>query len=259
MRRTLSLVLLFFFVLPCIMSSFSACAGWRSMDFESYEYFAMTDEDGKEYVYAGGEREFREAAHAFKHAEKAEAPAWLSLAPPPLLVEWIEKGHALQYHLYLYPRGFAAYLQDAEGNGAALTKEDALFFLSAEASRPSLRGEEPPAVLLGMQEIAPSICSWRYMGGLDGTAVSLSSGDYLNTSATSYPVDLEKFVLSYEKEPTRIQHTLYRGEEEVGVFSDAELSKLSLSAGEYQLVSVLEWEQDRCCIRAGYSFAVSIP
>ena len=259
MRRTLSLALLLAFVLPCIMSSFSACAGWKNMDFEACEYFAMTDEHGKEYVYAGGEREFREAARAFQNAEKAEAPAWLSLAPPPLLVEWIEKGHALQYHLYLYPRGFAAYLQDAEGNGAALAKEYALFFLSAEANRPSLRGEEPPAVFLGMQEIAPSICSWQYVGELDGAAVSLSSGDYLNTSATSYPTDLEKFALSCETEPTRVQHTLYRGQEEVGVFSDAELSTLSLAAGEYQLVSVLEWEKDRCCIRAGYSFAVSIP
>ena len=229
------------------------------IDADAYEYFAMTDEDGREYVYIRSEREFCEAANAFREAEAGEAPTWLSLARPPLLVEWIEGGRALQYHLYLYPEGFAAYLEDAEGNGAHLSKEAAVFFLSAEPCRPSLRGEEPPAVLLGTQKIEPSICSWQYVGGLNGTAVSLSSGDYLNKSAVSYHAKLDDFPLSCTKEPARVQYVLYRGEEEIGSYSETELPVLSLPSGEYQLVSILEWERDNCRIRAGYSFAVSIP
>ena len=262
MRRIASLALLLISVLPCFMFLLCGCAGWNNADYENCEYFAATDANGKEYVYAAEETEFLLACRAFLSAAKAnERPDWLGQARAPLLLEWIRDGHALQYRLYLYPEAFAVYIEDMEENGAYPAKADSIALLSAAFARPSLRGNDPPAVLLNGQALAPSICSWSYVGGADGHGATLQSGDYLNQSAETYLLDIDNFFFEYAATPSSVTYTVYRGEEQIATPTEQELAAAlaALPAGEYQLVAVCLWNESSVLTRAGYSFAVSIP
>lgn len=259
-KRRLVVLLALVLTLPMIIIAFSSCSVWGADDFSSYDYFAVTDPLGKEYVYAASDATFASAAEAFATAKEGERPAWFADATP-FLLEWIRDGKAHQFRLYAMPSLLSAYLEDVEGNGAYPTQKGIAFFLSAPALATALIGEAPPAVFLGGEEVSFSVCSWRYRGELDGVPFAVDSNDYLNQSAEVYPADINGFSLSFAATPADEKYTVYRGEDEVMSVASAELdaSLATLAEGEYQLVAVLTWERENVRIRAGYSFSLIVP
>lgn len=259
-KRRLAVLLVLVLTLPAFILLFCSCSTWSGEDFSAYDYFAVTDAEGKEYVYAPGETVFDNAVRAFATAKEGERPAWFADASP-ILLEWIRDEKAHRFRLYLMPARLAAYIEDVEGSGAYPTEQDIAFFLCASPLRTSLVGAPPPAVHLNGESIRFSVCSWTYEGVLAEEPFLVSSGDYLNQSAETYPLDLQDFSITFEQEPIASRCTVYCGEEEILTASAEELATSfgSLVSGEYQLVAVFEWAQERMKIRAGYSFSVSIP
>ncbi len=261
MRRALARALLLVFALPCFMLLICGCSGWESIDFAEHEYFALTDADGKEYVYVSGEAVFDEAARAFSNAAVGERPDWFSRARSALLAEWIQDGHARQYRLYLLPEEFAAYVEDSEGNGAHLAVGSVAALLATEPCRASLRGEDPPSVSINGVRVEPSICSWSYAARIGTETVTIRSDDYFNQSAATYPLDSVAFEIACTEQPTDLRITVYRVDEELATLAQEEISSYlsSLPSGQYQLIAVLEWTKESLTLRAGYSFTLNIP
>ena len=259
MRRTTLLArLLLLFVLPTFICLLNGCADSLARDLAACDYFAMTDIAGKEYVYAPGEPIFDGAVKAFATAEESDTtPAWLAEGTPYLLVEWIRDGSARQYHLYLSPSNLAAYLTNAEGDGYAVDEAGVAFFLTVPAAIPSLVGEYPPAVYESGEEVAFSVTRWTYSGHLNGEDFSVASAEYLHTTATDRQIDPKTFSLSFAEQPKTAIYTLYRGAEEITSGETAPALD-TLSAGEYQLVLVAEWQTENTTTRAGYSFVFTV-
>ena len=114
---------------------------------------------------------------------------------------------------------------------------------------------------LNGQEIHPSICSWRYEREIDGENVTIQSGDYLNQSAVTYPLDSFAFEVACVEQPTNFRVVAYQGNEELATLEQEEISSYFslLPSGQYQLIALLEWNKESLILRAGYSFTLSIP
>ena len=257
-RNTLLARLVLLFVLPTFICPLGGCADRLAHDLAACDYFAMTDVMGKEYVYAPGEPHFDGAVDVFANAQKTdEPPAWREQGMPALLLEWIRDGSARQYWLYLSPANLAAYLVDAEGVGYTVDESGIAFLLTSPAAAPSLVGVSPPAVYESGAAVSLSVSKWTYSGTLCGEPFSIASAEYLNKNAADRKISPETFSLTFATPPKSEKYTLYRGAEEI-TSGDTAPSLTGLSAGEYQLILVAEWEDGTTTTRAGYSFVFTV-
>ncbi len=221
------------------------------------DYFAITDAEGDEYVYKPGEPMFEAAVTAFASAKKTETPPpWLGETDGPLLLEWIQGGYARQFTLYLSPTHMAAYIQDSERVGYALSATAVRFFLEHETAASALQGGTPPTATVNGTPVPFSICEWLYSGTLDGSAYTVASPKYLNGDGKPHPIDPAAFVCMFGEAPVTLTYTLYRGDTEVA--HGATYPPVPAEPGYYQLVVVAEWVAGNCTTRAGYFFDYTV-
>lgn len=222
----------------------------------SYAYLAITSPAGEEYVYRQGDETMQGAAAAFASATfLAQPPAALDEAVF-LTLEWIQDGRAAVWRLYFLPSKASGYLVDAHGHTFLLQEEGLLFFLRTDFSASLLVGEDPPAVLMGGEEVPFLICRWTYtLPTAEGGTTTIRSGEYTNNAASSLSVQGDAFSPSFAVPPRHTTYTVYRGADLL-LSSDTLPAFSSLPAGEYQIVLVAEWQIGYTTIRTGYSFSL---
>lgn len=257
-RAILACVLCLLFVLPVIILFF-ALSTPTLPTVTNYDYLAMTDCNGKEYVYPKSDLIFLSAASAFTSAKHTNAPpSWWTENTPAVKMEFIDDGYAYSYSLYLHPYPLAAYLVDASGHGYLLTNDAATLLIGTAAAGPALVGSLPPNITVNGETVGFSLCEWTFyilpdMGGV----FTVSSGEYLSENPDPHPIAVDPFSFSFaDEQPKSLRFRIYRGEQQLLDTIAPDFS--SLPAGEYQMVVVAEFDRDLESVRAGYSFSFTI-
>lgn len=253
----LTVVICLLFALP-VTVLFFALSSPSLPSVANYDYLAMTDCYGKEYIYKSSDITFLTTASAFSTAKHTRRPPdWWSEDMPSVKLEFIEDGYAYPYSLYLNPFPLAAYLTDASGSGYLLRNDSAAVLINAAAVSTSLVGDLPPDITLNGENYGFSVCSWTFYILPDfGAVFTVSSGEYLSERKEPYPVNLDSFSCSFAEQPTSLSFRIFRGEDKILDTIAPDFS--SLPAGEYQLVVLAEFDRGLEAVRAGYSFSFTV-
>lgn len=253
----LSIVICLLFVLPVVILYF-ALSSPSLPSVAAYDYLAMTDCHGKEYVYASDDIMFLTAAASFTGASHTKTPPdWWSEDAVAVKLEFIDDGYAYPYSLYLSPYPLAAYLTDAVGNGYLLPNDAAAVLITSAAAGPSLVGALPPEITVSGQTVGFSVCQWTFYILPDfGAVFTVSSGEYLSEHTEPRPISVENFSCSFGETPISLSFRIYRGEEKILDTIAPDFS--TLPQGEYQLVVLAEFDRGLESVRAGYSFSFTV-
>lgn len=257
-KAILAIVLCFLFVVPIIILFFALSAPTLP-SVTNYDCLAMTDCNGKEYVYPKNDFIFLSAAAAFTSAKHTNSPPkWWTDKSPAIGLEFIEDDYAYSYSLYVNPYPLEAYLTDISGKGYLLNNDAAALLVGTPAAGPGLSGALPPNITVNGESVGFSVCEWTFyimpdMGGI----FTVSSGEYLSESPDPHPIAVEQFACSFAEQPKSLRFRIYRGEEQLLDTIAPDFS--TLPSGEYQLVVVAEFDRDFETVRAGYSFSFMVP
>lgn len=252
---TIGLCLLFAIPVLVVFSAFSAPS---LPNVAGYEYLAMTDCHGAEYVYEKDNLIFLSVASAFTSAKHTrEAPEWWDEDTPAVKLEFIKDGYAYPYSLYLSPYPLEAYLTDGGDNGYLLANDAATLLIATPAAGPALVGELPPAITLNGVEATFSMCEWTFYVLPDfGDVFTVSSGEYLSENTDPHPISVDEFSCSFSEQPKSISFTIYRGDLKLLETPAPDFS--TLPKGAYQMIVLAEFDRDLEAVRAGYSFSFVI-
>ncbi len=253
----LSVVICLLFTLPVVILFF-ALSSPSLPSVTEYDYLAMTDCHGKEYVYSREDIIFLTTAASFTGAKHTkEPPEWWTQDCAAVKLEFIDDGYAYPYSLYLSPYPLAAYLTDAVGNGYLLPNDAAAVLITSAAAGPSLVGALPPDITLNGEAVGFSVCQWTFYVLPDfGAVFTVSSGEYLSERTEPHPISVENFSCSFSENPVSLSFQIYRGEEKILDTIAPDFS--ALPRGEYQLVVLAEFDRGLESVRAGYSFSFTI-
>ena len=254
----LTVVICLLFILP-VTVLFFALSSPSLPSVTGYDYLAMTDCHGKEYVYPNTDITFLTTASAFTGAKHVKrAPDWWSEDTPAVKLEFIKDGYAYPYSLYLNPTyPLSAYLTDASDNGYLLTNDSAAVLITSPAAKGALVGTLPPDIILNGQKYGFSVCDWTFYILPDfGAVFTVSSSEYLSEQTEPHPVSLDTFSCTFEETPKSLSFRIYRGEDKILDTVAPDFS--SLPKGDYQMIVLAEFDRGLETVKAGYSFSFTI-
>ena len=251
----LALCLALVLLIPLSMLLFSVLdrEDGRMADFATYDYLALTDPTGGEFVYRPTDPLFATVAAAFACAPATDA-APSAFSEASLILDWIKDDRADRYTLAYAPDLLSVRLTDREDNAYLLSGDAAIALLATDAGKSSLVGENPPALTVGDKTVSPAILEWKgEFAYQSGERVTLSSGEY-RTATPLCPLPTAAPVFSFAEAPSVSEYSVFAGGTLVAAGNTLP-SLTSLPAGEYQLVLVAEWQNGNRSVRAGYSFS----
>lgn len=242
-------------LLPICLLLFSAGDDGLPHDFGEFSYFAITDAQGQEAVYAPADGEFTAARAAFLAATPTEAFSYDKARA--ITLDWIKDGRAWRYDLVITPSPLSAILFDRDGHAYALPAPHAYAFAALPAASHLLVGEMPPAVSIAGRSLSPSLVEWRYRLTIDGEERTLSSGNREFTAVAPAPISSADFSVSFATPPTLTEYSLFLGDTLLSS-STTPPNFDGLGAGSYQLVLVATFEDGTATTRAAYSAFISV-
>lgn len=255
-KAALAMVILALLAIPCaaLVAAVRAPAS-LPRDCAACDYMALTDDNGREFVFPAEDTFFAALADAFSAAEPAALPGD-DAAASALVLAWIRDGGAREYTLRLYAAPFAAYVTDGDGNAFRLSDGACAAVLAADAGEAARRVGHPASLSAGQAAVPCAQAEWRWdlsaYGVAAPPAASFEGGDFLPpTLSAAAPAP------AFSCQPDALRYRIFRGADPIGE-GDGLPSSEGLAPGVYQVVLTAVWNSGPLTLRAAYTYLLSV-